>query len=105
MQVQSDPFLGYTAIEGRDFLVRQLNDHKGSVNLGTLDATALAHYADLCGELLARGHARAGDPDTLAGYLGHGDRFDVAIATFARRYADQTERDWRALKKTLANPH
>ncbi len=99
MQVQSDPFLGYTEIDGRDYLVRQLNDHKGSVNLGTLDARLLANYADLCGELLARGHARAGDPDVLAGYVGKGDRFDAAVAEFARRYADRTERDWRALKK------
>ncbi len=99
MQVQSDPFLGYTMIDGRDFLVRQLNDHKGSVNLGTLDVELLDHYADLCGELLARGHARAGDPDALAGYVGHGDRFDVAVAAFAVKYADRTEEDWRALKK------
>ncbi len=28
MQLTSDPFLGYTTIEGRDYLVRQLNDHK-----------------------------------------------------------------------------
>jgi uncharacterized protein (DUF2252 family) len=28
MQVQSDPFLGWTAMNGRDYLVRQLNDHK-----------------------------------------------------------------------------
>ena len=34
MQVQSDPFLGWTHIGGRDYLVRQLNDHKGSIDLG-----------------------------------------------------------------------
>lgn len=99
MQVQSDPFLGYTSISGRDYLVRQLNDHKGSVNLGALDADALCHYADLCGELLARGHARSGDPDALAGYIGNGPRFDKAIADFAKRYADQTEHDWKELQR------
>lgn len=102
MQIQSDPFLGYTHIEGRNYLVRQLNDHKGSVNLGHLDAEALAHYADLCGELLARGHARSGDPDALAGYIGHGNPFDKSLAEFARRYADQTERDWQALRRARA---
>ena len=101
MQVQSDPFLGYTQVEGRDYLVRQLNDHKGSVDLGALDREALAHYADLCGELLARGHARSGDPDALAGYLGGGGRFEKAIAAFAKKYADQTEEDWKELKKLL----
>ncbi len=99
MQIQSDPFLGHTRVDGRDFLVRQLNDHKGSVNLGTLDLESLCHYADLCGELLARGHARSGDPDSLAGYLGHGTSFEKAIAAFARRYADQTEHDWEELRR------
>lgn len=101
MQLQSDPFLGYTNIEGADYLVRQLNDHKGSVNLGELTEEALCHFADLCGELLARGHARSGDPVALAGYIGHGDRFDDAITRFARGYADQTERDWKELKRWL----
>src|SRR5579875_3906915 len=100
MQVQSDPFLGWTHIEDRQFLVRQLNDHKGSVNLGTLDPESLTHFADLCGELLARGHARAGDPDSLRGYLGKGRPFEKAVASFARRYADQTEADWKLLKKS-----
>ncbi len=33
MQFLSDPFLGWTQIRGRQFLVRQLNDHKGSIDL------------------------------------------------------------------------
>src|SRR6185312_10705845 len=36
MQVQSDPFLGWTQIGGRDFLVRQFNDHKGSIAIEDL---------------------------------------------------------------------
>jgi uncharacterized protein (DUF2252 family) len=97
MQFQSDPFLGWTTIEGRDFLVRQLNDHKASVSLDELKSAALLEYAEVCGETLARGHARAGDPCVIAGYLGASDRFDQAIARFAADYANQTERDWQAL--------
>lgn len=100
MQVQSDPFLGFTRIERRDYLVRQLNDHKGSLDLRAVNSGTLAHYADLCGEMLARGHARSGDPDALAGYIGHGARLDKAIADFARSYADQTEHDWQELRKS-----
>ena len=97
MQLQSDPFLGWTTIAGRDYLVRQLNDHKAAVDLSVLKSAALLEYAAVCGEVLARDHARAGDPAMLAGYIGTSARFDDAIARFAADYADQTGRDWEAL--------
>ncbi|CAN5435513.1 DUF2252 domain-containing protein [soil metagenome] len=99
MQLQSDPFLGWTTIEGRDYLVRQLNDHKASINIAGLKASALLEYAAVCGEILARGHSRAGDPVLLAGYIGSSDRFTKAIARFATSYARQTETDWKHFVK------
>ncbi len=101
MQVQSDPFLGWTTLEGRDYLVRQLNDHKASIRLEDLGAVELMEYAAVCGELLARGHGRSGDPALIAGYLGGSARFDQAITTFAFAYADQTEADWKQLARSL----
>jgi uncharacterized protein (DUF2252 family) len=101
MQLTSDPFLGYTTIEGRDYLVRQLNDHKATLDIEKLDAKSLLGYADLCGELFARGHARAGDPVTLAAYLGNNDRFDRALLNFARAYADKTEHDFDLFRHSL----
>jgi uncharacterized protein (DUF2252 family) len=100
MQVQSDPFLGWTHIGGRQFLVRQLNDHKGSIALDDLAGSALAAFAQVCGELLARGHARSGDSAVIAGYLGAGDGFAEALGKFGVAYADQTEKDWEALQKS-----
>jgi uncharacterized protein (DUF2252 family) len=100
MQVQSDPFLGWTHIAGRDYLVRQLNDHKGSIDLEDLENSGLEAYAEVCGELLARGHARSGDPQILAGYIGSGDGFAEALAKFGEAYADQTEKDWNELKRS-----
>ena len=99
MQLQSDPFLGTTHIAGRDFLVRQLNDHKGSIAIEDLDGTGLEAFAEVCGELLARGHARSGDPLMIAGYIGTGDRFAQALARFGVAYANQTEKDWQELRK------
>jgi uncharacterized protein (DUF2252 family) len=99
MQVQSDPFLGWTQIAGRDYLVRQLNDHKGSIDLNDLAGSSLVAFAEVCGELLARGHARSGDPLVLAGYLGTGDGFAEALAKFGSLYADQTEKDWQDLRR------
>jgi len=100
MQVQSDPFLGWTHIAGRDFLVRQLNDHKGSIAIEDLAGTGLEAFAEVCGELLARGHARSGDPRMIAGYIGSGNRFAQALACFGLAYANQTEKDWQDLRKS-----
>ena len=99
MQLRSDPFLGWTQIAGRDFLVRQLNDHKGSIELEDLAGKGLTAFAEVCGELLARGHVRSGDPITLAGYIGSGSSFAEALAEFGARYADQVEKDWKDLRK------
>ncbi len=60
----------------------------------------LEAYAEVCGELLARGHARSGDPLALAGYLGSGDGFAQALAKFGALYADQTEKDWEELRRS-----
>ncbi|MGB9409337.1 MAG: DUF2252 family protein, partial [Terracidiphilus sp.] len=100
MQAQSDPFLGWTHFAGRDYLVRQLNDHKGSIDLENLAGGGLEAYAEVCGELLARGHARSGDPLVLAGYIGSGGGFAEALAKFGSLYADQTEKDWQELKRS-----
>jgi len=101
MQLQSDPFLGWTHMDGRDYLVRQLNDHKGSILLEDLAGGGLAAFAEICGELLARGHARSGDPLVIAGYLGNGGGFAEACAKFGSLYADQTEKDWQALRRVV----
>jgi uncharacterized protein (DUF2252 family) len=101
MQLQSDPFLGWTTMDGRDYLVRQLNDHKASIQLESLKAAGLLEYSAVCGELLARGHARAGDSSMIAGYLGTSTRFDEAVVRFADAYAEQTELDWKQLVQSL----
>ena len=57
----------------------------------------LATWGELCAWALARGHARSGQPATIAGYLGTDNAFEHAMASFAEAYADQTERDHAAL--------
>jgi uncharacterized protein (DUF2252 family) len=99
MQAASDVFLGWVSAEGvgggqRHFYVRQLWDGKGSADVERMSARDLSVYASLCGEALARAHARSGDRFAIASYLGKGDVFDEAIARFAEGYADQNERDF-----------
>jgi hypothetical protein len=62
----------------------------------------LAFYARMCGQILARAHARSGDRVAIAAYLGSGDRFDNAIADLAESYADQNERGHAALVDAVA---
>jgi uncharacterized protein (DUF2252 family) len=100
MQIQTDPFLGWTHMGGRQYLVRQLNDHKGSIEIEDLAGVNLKAYAEVCGELLARGHGRSGDPQVMAGYIGSGTAFAEAIAEFGLAYAAQTEKDWEQLRRS-----
>jgi len=100
-EVQSDMMLGWTSLEGREFLVRQLKDHKASIRGDELKGAGLIEYATTCGEVLAKGHARSGDAAVLAGYLGSNDRWDKALAKFSLIYADQTTRDYEMFRKAI----
>ena len=103
MLVQFDPFLGWATIDGLPYLVRQLRDHKAGIEPPDLEGKGVLQYAQVCGELLAKGHSRSGDPCMLAGYLGTSDRFDKALGQFAVDYADQTDRDHDAWVKAIAS--
>jgi hypothetical protein len=65
--------------------------------------TGFAAYARSCGWSLARAHARTGDRLAISAYLGSGASFDKAIARFASAYADQNERDHKALADAAAD--
>lgn len=101
LQFQPDLLLGWCSFDRADYLVRQLNDHKGSIEDEDLAGNGLIEYAVMCGEVLARGHARSGDPAVLAGYIGTGGRLDCALAKFAVEYADQTTSDYENFKKAI----
>jgi uncharacterized protein (DUF2252 family) len=105
MQPASDVFLGWVSVsspEGqRQFYVRQLRDAKIKPQVETFDAEMLSIYGKACGRVLARAHAKTGCQSTISGYLGTSDRFDEAMADFAVAYADQTERDYAALKTAV----
>ncbi len=97
LQTVSDPLLGWTSADGRQYYVRQFRNMKGSVALDSIDGSALADYAGIVGHLLAKGHARTSGASMIAGYMGGSDKVDVALAGFAKLYADQTEADHQAL--------
>ena len=109
MQATSDIFLGWQHVasgrdgQERDFYVRQLKDWKGSFAPEGAPPAAAAAYGRACGWTLARAHARSGDRIAIAAYLGKSDVFDRAIADFAETYADQNERDYKALQDAVAS--
>ena len=102
MQAASDIFLGWVTARGMDgeercFYVRQLWDGKGSAEVERMSPAVLGLYGALCGEALARAHARSGERLAIAAYLGKGDAFDQALARFAEAYADRNEADFQRL--------
>ncbi|PBC70717.1 uncharacterized protein (DUF2252 family) [Streptomyces sp. TLI_235] len=106
MQAASDIFLGWERVDGidgkrRDFYVRQLRDWKGIAVAEQMQPRGMQAFGQLCGFTLARAHARSGDRIAIAAYLGGKDVFDRALADFAEAYADQNERDHKALLKAV----
>jgi uncharacterized protein (DUF2252 family) len=103
LQAASDIYLGWT--KGRDgtrhFYWRQLRDMKGSADVESMAPVGLSFYAGVCGWTLARAHARSGDPIAIAAYLGASKQFDRSITDFAKRYADQNERDYQAFAEAI----
>ena len=97
LQTVSDPLLGWTTMDGRQYYVRQFRNMKGTIPLDAIDAAALTDYAGVVGQLLAKGHARTSGASMIAGYMGKSDRVDQSLRRFAQAYADQTEADHAAL--------
>lgn len=101
LQVFSDLLLGWCSIAGRDYLVRQMNDHKSSVAPEELKGDRLLEYGKVCAELLAKGHARSGDPALLADYLGRPGKAEKGLVQYALGYAGQVEKDYKAFLQAL----
>ena len=102
MQASSDSFLGWhVAGTGTHYYWRQFKDMKGSVEIEGASPETVRRYAQLCGWTLARAHARAGDSQTISGYLGKSESFDRAVAEFSVAYADQNERDYAAFREAI----
>ncbi len=92
VQSATDMFVGWSTLDNRDFYVRQYRDMK-VIPTTDLVAPVLKEFGAACGSTLARAHARSGDPVAIDAYMGKGEAFTKAMRTFARQYADQTERD------------
>jgi uncharacterized protein (DUF2252 family) len=94
MQRGTDPFLGWTSGNARDYMVRQFKDHKAVVEPRELRGRAVIEYARVAGEVFARAHARSGDAIAIAAYCGRSTRLDRAISAYAMAYAAQTRADY-----------
>ena len=106
VQSASDIFLGWDTVTGqdgvaRDFYFRQMWDWKMSPDVESMEPAMFEIYTQMCGWVLALGHARSGDAVAIGSYLGGGTRFDEAMCSFASSYADQNELDHQALKLAI----
>jgi len=104
MQAAGDLFLGWTTGTGKlktQFYVRQLSDAKIKPVIEIMNQANLKLYAGLCGRVLARAHARSGDPAVLTGYMGKSTAFEDALAEFGAAYSVQNQRDHAALLNAI----
>jgi uncharacterized protein (DUF2252 family) len=101
LQSATDIFVGWGSLDGSDYYIRQFRDMK-IIPTTELIAPRLAEFATACGGALARAHARTGDPLAIDSYIGKSATFTAEIGRFARRYADQNERDHAQLVRAIA---
>jgi len=100
IQGAPDIFLGWGEMEnGFKFYVRQLRDMKGGVEFDPekVNLENMPQYCELCTWALALAHAKSGDAAMIAGYAGNSEELDKAMVRFGFAYADQTEKDHKAL--------
>ena len=102
VQSATDIFVGWGALHGNDYYIRQFRDMKIIPKTDGI-APRLAEFATACGGALARAHARTGDPMAIDSYIGKGRKFTTEMSRFADQYADQNERDHAQLVKALAD--
>ena len=107
MQATSDIFLGWQHVApvstGKRGTSTCANSKTGRARSRSRQPSQRAQLrtGGRCGWTLARAHARSGDRVAIASYLGKSDTFDHAIAAFAETYADQNERDYKALQEAV----
>jgi uncharacterized protein (DUF2252 family) len=104
MQAAGDMFLGWVTGTGKaktQLYLRQLSDAKIKPVIEAMKPINLKMYASLCGRVLARAHARSGDPVVLTGYMGKSAAFEDSLADFGVAYADQNERDHASLMAAI----
>ena len=109
IQATGDMFLGWVTVDrtlgggSRDYYVRQLRDWKGSANTDEMRPVGMTEYGRVCGDTLARAHARSGDRIAIAAYLGSGSAFDRAVLAFSEAYAEQNAHDHAALAAAVSS--
>lgn len=93
LQAFVDPLLGWTELEERKYYVRKRRATPGSFKPEEVSPDQVAERGELCGAALAYAHARCGNPELVAAYLGNTNDFDRSMADFGAAYADLVERD------------
>jgi uncharacterized protein (DUF2252 family) len=99
IQGAPDIFLGWGELEDAHFYVRQLRDMKGGVEFDPekVKLENFSIYCSLCAWALALAHAKSGDAAMISGYIGNSEEMTDAMVRFSFAYADQTEKDHKAL--------
>jgi Uncharacterized protein conserved in bacteria (DUF2252). len=97
----ADPFLARVAVGDAVYLVRRFRDGSVAIDIDELDRRTFLDYVDACGTVLARAHAQSPNAPFIAGYVGSNTTFDQAIASWATAYAEQSDADYRSVRKAV----
>lgn len=55
----------------------------------------MLQLSSFAGKVLAKAHAKSGEAEAIADYIGKGDRFASSMSKYALSYAEVTESDYK----------
>lgn len=100
-QPATDPFLGVTKINGKDFFVRELSPSNNKVELEKLNTfSEFKDYVESIALVVSKAHATSGKTGEIISDIGNKKELAEKIGDFSQNYLEKVQAYFNEFKKT-----
>lgn len=100
-QPATDPFLGVTKINGKDFFVREVSPSNNKVELEKLNTfSELKDYIESIALIVSKAHATSGKTSEIIADVGSKKELAEKIGDFSQNYLEKVQAYFNEFKKT-----
>lgn len=100
-QPDTDPFLGVTKINGKDFFVREVSPSNNKVELEKLNTfSELKDYVESIALVVSKAHATSGRTGEIIADVGSKKELTKKIGDFSQNYLEKVQAYFNEFKKT-----